>query len=244
MMNKDEIEKRIAEVPFWWHSINLPHGVVTPGKVKDSDILMKRLQLPSDLSGKRVLDIGAWDGYYSFECEKRGAQVLAIDNYNRMEVEEERQFASIANRGFLVAREILESRVDYMNLDVCDIEVDVTGSFDIVLFLGVLYHLRSPLSALEKIAKVTKEFAIVESEIIRTITRQPSVLYARGDEYNRDPTNWFIPTVAAMKGMLRDSGFERVEVLYETPLNPLRLIKSLARGRTYSPGRAVLKAFK
>ncbi len=244
MLSKDEIEKRIREVPFWWHSIPLPHGVVTPGKVKDGAVIMERLRLPMDLTGKRVLDIGAWDGFYSFECEKRGAQVLAIDNYNRMEVEEERQFASIANSGFLVAREILESRVEYKDMDVCDLSPDTTGCFDIVLFLGVLYHLKSPMPALERIARVTRGYALVESEIIRTLTSESLILYAQRDEYNRDPTNWFIPTVSAMKGMMEDVGFKSVDVLYETSSNPLRVIRSLLRGKSHTPGRAILKASK
>lgn len=82
---KEEILKKEAKVPFRGHSIPLGHGIVTPGRVMRNLKTLERLKLPASLSGKRVLDICAWDGYYSFECEKRGAaEVVAIDNLARM----------------------------------------------------------------------------------------------------------------------------------------------------------------
>ena len=87
---KDEIVEKVKSVPFWGHSIDLGQGITTPGRVMNNLSTVKKLQLPDDLSGKRVLDIGAWDGFYSFECEKKGAEVVAIDNLCRMQKEDEK----------------------------------------------------------------------------------------------------------------------------------------------------------
>ena len=79
-MDSQELERRIAVFPYWYHRIELPGGVTTPGW---APISAEAYRIPDDLSGKRVLDIGAWDGYWSFEAIKRGAaQVIAIDDFS------------------------------------------------------------------------------------------------------------------------------------------------------------------
>ena len=97
--------------------------------------------IPEDLRGKRVLDIGAWDGWFSFEMERRGAEVLAIDNWD--------------NPRFHEVRRLLNSRVEYRQMDVYDLTPARIGRFDIVLFFGVLYHLKHPLLALERVCALT-----------------------------------------------------------------------------------------
>lgn len=243
MLTKKEISTKVSEVPFWGHSIPLPYGIVTPGRVMDNLKTFKKLQLPDDLKDKRVLDIGAWDGFYSFECEKRGAKVLALDNFKRMEKPDEKQYASLKNSGFEVAREILNSNVDFVEMDVCDISPERIGEFDITLFLGVLYHLKDPLAVLEKISSVTKELIVIESACMRTLSTVPLLRYAAGDSFNQDPTNWFIPNAQCIEGMLRDVGFTRVEIIYKPPFWK-SLIRSILHLSILSYDRCIIKAWK
>src|SRR5580658_3153416 len=116
----------------WWHSFELPDGRKIDG-ANDLPGLKRRLALfpiPDDLSGKRVLDIGAWDGWFSFELERRGADVVSVDN--------------VESPNFLYLHRELNSRIDYRILDVYELTPQKLGRFDIVLFLGVLYHLKHP----------------------------------------------------------------------------------------------------
>jgi len=135
----------------WYHSMELPDGRVIPG-YQSLDCLRTRIAqfpIPGSLHGKRVLDIGAWDGWFSFEMERRGAQVVAVD--------------STSFERFWVAHELLESKVEYRIDDVCRLSPEKLGYFDIVLFLGVLYHLKHPMLALEKVCELATEIVCVES---------------------------------------------------------------------------------
>ena len=100
---------------------------------------------------KALLDIGAWDGWFSFEMERRGAQATAVD--------------CIEQPGFLLAKERLASQVDYRVFDVYDLSAGNVGQFDIVLFLGVLYHLKHPLLGLEKVCALTKSWSMVVCDL-------------------------------------------------------------------------------
>lgn len=227
MLTRDEILARVAAVPHWGQSIPLPHGVVTPGRVMRNLELVRRLGLPEDLSGQRVLDVGTWDGYYAFEAERRGAEVLAIDDLSRRPEGREPPGASERNRGFQTAREILGSKVRFRELSAYDLTPADVGTFDVTLLLGVLYHFRHPLLALEKVASVTRGYALVETAYFRTFSRLPLLRYARRPTVNGDETNWFLFTRQALLGMLADSGFRRTEVLHATPLTPRQVLQSL-----------------
>ncbi len=126
----------------------------SPPGVDDTPNRMAPLELPSDLSGRSVLDIGAWDGVFTFEAERRGAsRVLATDSYCWSGA------GWGTKEGFLTASRILGSRADDLEIDVMDLSPDRVGTFDLVLFVGVLYHLRHPLLALERVASVTGDQA-------------------------------------------------------------------------------------
>lgn len=194
--------------------------------------IIKRLGLPDNLAGKRVLDIGTWDGYYAFEAEKRGAEVVAIDNLERMQKPDEQGVAWQLNKGFESAREILNSKVEFRNMDVYDVSPDNVGLFDITLFLGVLYHLKYPLLALEKVARITKDLMILETAYFWTFSRLPLLRYAEGASINQDPTNWFVFNTPAVLGMLRDCGFRSTRIMYRTPPTPLQMLRSLYINRS------------
>jgi tRNA (mo5U34)-methyltransferase len=192
----------------WYHSFELPDGTRFEGH-NTLDILRTRwgrFPIPADLTGRRVLDIGAWDGWFSFEAERRGAQVIAID------------CVEIPN--FLFIHEKLQSKVDYRIVDFFDLPQAGLGQFDFVFFLGVLYHLKHPLLALEMVAAMTTDTAIVESFVTDAQTWQetrdkiPTLEFYETDELGNQLDNWFGPSVTALLAMCRAAGFARVELMY------------------------------
>src|SRR5687767_8581888 len=209
-MTATDLQQRVA-AHRWYHSIDLGSGVVTRGS-DDTPVRLAQLQLPGSLAGRTVLDIGAWDGFFSFECERRGAaRVVATDYYSW------RGSGWGAKAGFQLAREALGSKVEDVDIDVMDIAPERLGTFDIVLFLGVLYHLRHPLLALEKIAAVTRELLILETVVDLVGLGRPAMAFYPDRELNTDPTNWWGPNQEAVIGMLKYAGFEEVQVVTPTP---------------------------
>lgn len=143
---REEFERFLAGNDFPYQRVPLPYGLATPGRDR-SDVLDQ--VLPPSLAGKSVLDVGCALGYFAFEAEKRGAaRVVGVD------VRESR--LTIANG----LRDLLGSRVEFRNKDVCGEPFDET--FDVVLFLNVIHHLREPFSALRRLARVARETLVVE----------------------------------------------------------------------------------
>ena len=199
-----DLAKRVAALP-WWHKIDLGYGVITPGHV-DISATVPYLQLPERLNGQTVCDVGAWDGGYSFECEKRGASdVLATDWF----CWEGPGWGKKAS--FELARQALGSRVRDCTVDVLALDPGQLGTFDIVLFLGVLYHMRHPLLALEKVASLTREMLVLETHVDMLHEPRPAMAFYPGAELASDPSNWFGPNPACVVAMLRDVGFTRIE---------------------------------
>ena len=205
------IDEEIMAV-HWVHRITLPDGRVTPGDW-DTGTAVRRLQLPDDLSGKAVLDVGAWDGLYSFEAERRGAKrVLATDHF----CWSGEGWGS--RSGFDLAHRLLGSKVEARDIDIPDLSPESVGTFDVVLFLGVLYHLKEPLAALERVASVTGGMLILETLADLTFMRQPAWSFHGGRSqpfalyrhWRRDPTTWFAPNEAAVVTMLEHVGFKKI----------------------------------
>lgn len=208
-----DLASLVASVPAWRHRIELPGGITTPGS-EDCLAELARLQLPADMSGMRVLDVGCSDGFYSFECERRGAQVVSVDDESSL-------LAGGVN-GFQVAATALGSSADYRVRDVHDLSPDLDGMFDLVLFVNVLYHLRNPVLALERLASVTSPGGLM---VLKTYFRSDVRLWVRGrcvsvdldrrpkfwffptTELAGDPTNWFAPNRAAVAGLLSATGW-------------------------------------
>ena len=203
-MDTEQLQTEIAKVN-WYHSIPLGQSVVTPG-VDDSSLRLPKIHIPEDLRGKTVLDVGAWDGFFSFEAERRGAEhVLATDSFCWG------GGGWGTKDGFELARRALDSKVEDQEIDVLDLSPETVGTFDVVLMLGILYHMKHPLLALEKVRSVTKERLIMSTFVDMTWWPKPAMAFYEGSEANRDPTNWWGPNPAAVVGMLRAAGFERVE---------------------------------
>jgi tRNA (mo5U34)-methyltransferase len=192
----------------WYHSFELPDGTLIDGYItlERERERWSRFPIPEDLGRRRILDIGAWDGWFSFEAERRGAEVTAID------------CVEIPN--FLDLHRTLRSKVDYRIVDFYDLPAAGLGTFDIVFFLGVLYHLKHPFLALEIVCALTTEVAILESFVIDSDTWQehkddiPVMEFYESDELAGQLDNWNGPTVACVMAMCRAAGFARVELLH------------------------------
>jgi tRNA (mo5U34)-methyltransferase len=242
MYSKAELEQMAESAGLWWHSIDLGQGVVTPGK-KSARFLAKELQslrLP-DLRGKTVLDIGAFSGFYSFEAERRGAaRVVALDHYVwSIDIPRYQQYCAECaacnttplaaehtphwqpdrlpgKRPFDVAHQVLGSKVEAVAEDFMAMDVARLGAFDVVLFLGVLYHMDNPLGALRRVARATKELAVIETHAVAVPGYEKyeiCELYS-ASQLNSDPSNWWGPNLKALEGMCRAAGFSRVQIVH------------------------------
>lgn len=240
MVDAESLKKRVSEIE-WWHRIDLGEGVVTPGSNPSGDRL-RTLRLPQSLHGKTVLDVGAWDGFFSFEAERRGAKrVVACDRWDRPS----------GRAGFDLAREILGSKVEPLQLDLLELSPEREGRFDLVLFLGVLYHMPDPRLALERISAVTRHQLVLETHLDLLRVRRPAAAFYPGSELLGDPTNWWGPNPTAVVAMLESVGFNRIEVV--NTLSPAhragRAVRNRLKGiaglwETVQQGRAAVHAFK
>src|SRR3954453_6399810 len=115
------VRERIGSVRVWYHKVPLRPGVVTPGTC-DPSATLALLDLPADCRGLRALDLGTRDGYFAFELERRGAEVLAVD------------YVPARETGFAVAAEVLGSKVEYLQANVYGLTPERIGTFDVVLF--------------------------------------------------------------------------------------------------------------
>lgn len=214
-LDRDELETRVRELDPWFHDLDL-YGVRTAPNHPLGDFLQSLWSqvepaFPRDMRGKTVLDIGCNGGFYSLQLHARGARVTGIEHDPHY----------LAQAKF--AAEVLGADIDYRLMDVY--EVDRLGQqFDYVLFMGVLYHLRHPLYALEKVAKLPREKLVFQSMLRgsqetmpiagdypiteREIFEDPRFpcMYFLEHRYAGDPTNWWVPNTAAMEAMLRSCG--------------------------------------
>jgi tRNA (mo5U34)-methyltransferase len=203
----------------WGHRI--PVGTVngevfyTPGFLKHgpdgSDFATERYGLPLDLTGMSVLDIGAYDGYFSFESEKRGAYNVIASDIAESPPENKLEKGHLGgNDGFRLAKSILKSEVQFLEVNVYDIDSIVNEPFDVVLFYGVLYHITEPFLALRKVRSVTKELALIET----AISKGDGLTMELRNGFDGDPTNWWYPTINCVRSMLMHVGFRRTEVVF------------------------------
>lgn len=233
---REEIRARVADLGQWFHNIDLDGVRTAPGHFLDDYPAVKWRRfahvIPEDLSGRTVLDIGCNGGFYSIEMKRRGAdRVVAIDSDPRY----------LAQARF--AAEVMEQEITFREFSVYDVGA-LGERFDIVLFLGVLYHLRHPLLALDLIHDhVARDLVVVQS-MQRGATEvepvapdydffetahfdRPSYpkLHFIEQRYAHDPTNWWAPNAAATQAMLRSAGF----TLLEHPEEEVYLCRAVAR---------------
>jgi tRNA (mo5U34)-methyltransferase len=186
---------------FPWHQRwEIAPGVVTPG-ANDIGWLLDHVGLPDDLTGRRVLDIGTTNGAAAFEAERRGAShVVAVDIFPP----EYYGFSDIAK--------LLGSRATFVRASVYGLAVELEERFDIVLFLGVLYHLRHPLLALDQVRMATRGTMLLETAVsdheLGERRGDAIARFYRRDELGGDPSNWFAPTARALVEWCTSCGFD------------------------------------
>lgn len=218
-LTREETQLKIQELGDWFHNMEL-NGVLTAPHHFLGDYPSVKWRhfahaVPADLRGKTVLDIGCNAGFYSLEMKRRGAErVVAIDSDERY----------LAQARF--AAQVHGADIEFHNLSVYDV-ARLREQFDLVIFMGVLYHLRHPLLALDLLHQhVTRDLLLFQSlmrgsaEVERVepdypfsetaIFERPSFprMYFIEQHYSEDPTNWWIPNRACAEAMLRSAGFE------------------------------------
>jgi tRNA (mo5U34)-methyltransferase len=217
-LNRSELARRVAELGDWFHNLDL-HGISTAPRHFLGDFpRIKWIQIahifPRDLDGATVLDVGCNAGFYCLELKKRGAgRVLGVDVDDRYL--DQARFAA----------QVLGLDVELAKYSVYDVD-QIGGQFDIVLFMGVFYHLRYPLFALDKIITKVRGKLVFQTMIRgahvtpalrddyhfwnREIFESPGFpsMYFIENKYAGDPTNWWIPNHSGMEAMLRSSGLE------------------------------------
>ncbi len=160
-----------------------------------------------EVSGRTVLDIGAWNGFFSFDAKRRGAsRVLATDSYCWSHP----QFRG--RETFDLARSALGLDVDAKEIDAADLSVEAVGKFDIVLYLGVFYHRYDAIESLARVAPLAKHVLIVETHLDLRDIMVPAMAFYPGRELNNDPTNWWGPNEHCVKELLLGQGFTEIEM--------------------------------
>jgi tRNA (mo5U34)-methyltransferase len=204
-MSAEAATEFIARAGFvWYQRFPLAPGVYTPG-ASDVEAALRNCAMPEDLTGKTVLDVGTTNGGVAFALEARGAaRVVAVDIYPP------------AQFGFDQLRSALRSRVQFVQASIYELASMFDERFDIVMFLGVLYHLRHPLLALDNVRALTRGYAVLETAVANGELMQsrdlPVARFYR-DELLGDGSNWFVPTIACLLDWCRSSGLEPESVL-------------------------------
>lgn len=234
-MSVEELRTEVTKID-WWHEIDLGHGIVTSGRGGSRERLAA-MEMPEDLTGKTVLDIGAFDGLFSFEAEKRGAKrVVALEHR--------------VPPGFMLARRALGSSVEFVEMDVMEMTPEAIGVFDIVFFMGVLYHLPNPVEGLRRVASVTREMMILETDSSMDWIEAPVAELRGSREAMTNPAlNWWIPNAACVAEMTRAVGFERMKQVFGPPPAPKTLFRKVMRRalpRYFGPksSRLIVHAWK
>jgi tRNA (mo5U34)-methyltransferase len=191
-----EAEALVASVPVWHHRFEISPGVVTSGNY-DPGFLLEKMALPADLSGRSVLDIGPSDGYFSLNLRRRGARVVAVD------------YRAKHLHGFAVMEHLSGLEFEYHQKNVYEITPNELGTFDIVLFFGILYHLPDMIRALSIVRSLCDGHMFLETHCANGFSPETAAArYYRESTLNNDLTNFWSPNPLCLRDMLYDVGFD------------------------------------
>jgi tRNA (mo5U34)-methyltransferase len=193
----------------WHHSIELRNGYVIKGE-KSLELMKEQYEMffnPLNLTGDSVLDLGTWSGAFAVEAARRGAvKVVGVDYVTWRNQRRGREAFD-----FVVADSGFEIEGVELDLDACPLSLARLGSFDVVLFLGVFYHLQDPIAALREISKITRKVLVIETHIGSQLPLQPPMMrFYPGRELRNDPSNWWGPNVSCVEALLRAFDFPRI----------------------------------
>jgi tRNA (mo5U34)-methyltransferase len=203
MMDKQALQAEINKVE-WFHQIDLGQGIITPG-ADQSAAKLAFYDFPDSFAGKTVIDIGAWNGAFSFEAERRGASdILATDHFCWSGPGPD------GKPGFDLAKNVLNSKVREQDIAVEDLSPETVGTWDYVLFLGVFYHLPDPIAVLPLLYAITRQTLIIETLLDCTLLNFPAMAYFGGIDGSRRAMK-FVPNEAFIVATLCDLGFRSVD---------------------------------
>ncbi len=202
---REKAEALVASRPWWYHRFEIFPGIVTPG-VYDPSELLAALDLPSDMRGSRVLEIGPADGYFTKQLTLRGADVTAAD------------YTPKDFLGFAIMEALHGAPLKFIQCNVYSIPEQGLEPFDLVICLGVLYHLPDMVRGLHVLRAVCRKQFILETLVSTEMGSEPFARYHRASTLNNDATNFWSPNVSCVESMLEDTGFvvERTRVLSES----------------------------
>lgn len=210
----DDLRRAVADV-VWYHTIELPGGVITPGRW-DTRSCVQRLPFPASLAGKRCLDVGAFDGFWAFEMEQRGSsEVVAIDLRDASSWDwpggpradmEQWESGVAGHAAFGVAHSALGSQVQRFELSVYDVSPERLGSFDFVFAGSLLAHLRDPVRALSALRSVVQG-ELLSGDMVSLGLSVLSPRRAAATLAGVDAPHWWTPNLAGRKRMLTAAGF-------------------------------------
>lgn len=219
---REELRTRVSKLG-WYHTIELPYGITTNGEY-DHRKYLDFYDIPEDLSGKSVLDVGAASGFFSFEFERRGGNVTATDITDWAQLDlgpnykthhSKSSLNEFLTEPFKLAKKALQSKVEKKSVSSYDLSPETIGTHDIVFCGSVLLHLMNPIKALIGIRNVTKEYAIIATAIAPSANSEPIALmkgFMTGDV-------WWIPTKECLQLMAISAGFAGVEWISDFHLN-------------------------
>jgi tRNA (mo5U34)-methyltransferase len=200
--NKEVLQNKLDSQGSWYENFYFENGAATKGRSPSPKKLMA-LGLPSNLKGVSILDVGAYEGYYSIQMQSRGARVTANDHF----IWNLPNDNSRAN--FELIQEITGSNIKTLE---ATIEALPQKHSDITLFLGVLYHLEDQIESLRIIRESAKSLVVLETLVDVLDHTYPSLKYYPGASLNKDHTNQFGPNLDALIGLFKQSGFRNWEV--------------------------------
>ena len=197
-MNFATAKQLVESVGHWHHAFEIYPGLTTPGAY-DPGFLLDDIGFPADLHGQRVLDIGPSDGFFSLQARRRGAEVVAVD------------YRPKNSHGFGAMEQITGCDFDYRCCKVYDLNPKDLGTFDHVLFLGILYHLPDMVRALAIVRSLCHGTLYLESHAANDLpTHEAVARYYRQATLANDVTNFWSPNPACIRDMAFDCGFDRV----------------------------------
>jgi tRNA (mo5U34)-methyltransferase len=195
-MKIEEARALVGSISHWHHRFEIFPGITTPGTY-DPSFLLRKMKLPEELHGKRVLDIGASDGFFTLELARRGARVVAID------------YRSKDSHGFGVMEKLNGVDIEYHQMNLYNLSAEKFGQFDIIVFMGVLYHLPDMLRALAKVRELSVGTMFLETHADTSLESEiAAARYYRGSSLAGDITNFWSPNRRCVLDMLADAGFQ------------------------------------
>jgi tRNA (mo5U34)-methyltransferase len=248
-MTPEEIQARVERLGPWFHCIDLGGGLQTktvsaigePVEHPRPTWEKVRACLPEELAGRSVLDVGCNAGFYAVELKRRGAgRVLGVDSQRNL----------IRQAGFV--RDVLGLDIEYRRASVYDLDPRELGQFDVTLALGLVYHCKHLVLALERLFAVTRDLLILETAIYPPERSPGTFTYEVGGlrpllhplAYVENETeakeaiyNWFLPSIEALRALLKNIGFDEVEVFPATQSD--RTILACRKREPYPDSRAI-----